>query len=336
MSQRVHKLLFVLGGVLTLALPPLRRALWAALLALLLALAMRRCVKLLTLRGVPRRWAAVLVALTLVVLAVLTMWGVVGAVWTALDRAAALLPDPGELFARSRTLAASLPDGLGALAEQAVTSLEQRSGALREGLMLRAARLSARFLAQVPGTLFFLVIVTLSACYAAADWSRLSPVLRRTVPEDWRGELDRTLALLRRGFRHWLAVQGRVMLFQFLLLTGGLLLLGQRAAGGVAALAAAADALPLLGTGAVLLPLAVLRGLEGNGVTALGLMLLTLCCWALRTVLEPRLVGQRCGMSPFFTLLGVYVGAECFGVAGMVGALILAGAAGALTRETRP
>ena len=153
-------------------------------------------------------------------------------------------------------------------------------------------------------------------------------MLRRAVPEDWRGGLDRGLTLLRRGLRHWLAVQGRLLLLQFLLLTVGLLLLGQRAAGAVAALAALSDALPLLGTGAVLLPLAALRWLEGQGVTALGLMLLTLCCWALRTVLEPRLVGQRCGVSPFFTLLGVYVGAQCFGVAGMVGALILAGAMG--------
>ena len=330
MSQLRKKLLFLLCALLTLALPPLRRTLWAAVLSLLLARALRRSVAQLTRRGVPRRWAAALVGTALVSAGALVLWGILWAAWTALDRAACLLPDPEELFHRLRALTSSLPDGLGALSEQTLTALELRSAQLREALLLRAARLSARLLAQVPHALFFLVIVTLSACCAAADWVRLTALLRRALPEDWHGGWDRCLALLHRGLRRWMAVQGRLMLLQFLLLTAGLALLGQRAAGGVAALAAAADALPLLGTGAVLLPLAALRALEGASLPALGLLGLTLCCWSLRTVLEPRLVGRQTGQSPYFPLLGVYLGAECFGAGGIVLALLLFSALGAL------
>lgn len=330
MSQRTHKLLLSLSALLALALPPLRRSLWALLLALLLAWALRTGATLLERRGLSRRWAAAAVAALGAALAALLLWGTAGVLWSALNRTACLLPDPGELFHRLRRLSAALPDGLGSLAQQGLELLEQRSARLREALLLRAAQLSARLLSQVPQWLFFLLIVNLSAFYAAADWPRLRPALVGLVPRDWRSPLEALLALLRDGLCRWLAVQGRLMLLQFLVVTAGLLLLGQRAAGGIAALTALADALPLLGTGAVLLPLALLRLLEGSGLTALALTLLTACCWTLRTVLEPRLVGRQGGLNPFFTLLGLYLGTQCFGVAGMVGALIAASALGSL------
>jgi predicted PurR-regulated permease PerM len=214
-----------------------------------------------------------------------------------------------------------------------VTTLEQRSTQLREQLLLQTARLSAQVLSQVPHWLFFLLIVGSSSFYAAAHWRRLRPLLLSVVPADWQRPLWAALLRLRHGAWRWLAVQGRLMLFQFLLVTAGLLLLGQRSAGAVAALAALTDTLPLLGTGAVLLPLALLRALEGAPLTALGLCVLTGCCSLLRTIQEPRLVGCQAGLSPFFTLLGVYLGAECFGLWGMVGALILSSALGSLEPE---
>ena len=340
MSQSVKKLLFVLSLTLTLSLPPLRRSLWALTLSLTLAWALRTCTVALSRRGVPRRWAAGAVALILGALSALTLWGSILAVFGLLDRAAGLLPDTASFFALLRRLAAQLPDGLGAVASQGVELLEQRGNLLREQLVLRSARLSARLLSQLPHLLFFLVVVGLSAFYAAVDWDTLRPCLLRAVPEDWRSPLGRGLRLLRQGLRRWAAVQGRLLLFQYLLLTAGLLLLGQRCAGGVAALAALSDALPLLGTGAVLLPLSALRLLAGQGKIALGLLVLTACCWTLRTVLEPRLVGAQAGWSPFFTLLALYLGAECFGFPGVLAALVLACALGGVStgegRRTGP
>jgi predicted PurR-regulated permease PerM len=333
MSQPGKKLLFVLAAVLTLVLPPLRRGLWAAILALLLAWLARKAVAALESRGLPRRWAAILVALAGTAAGVLLLWGMAWAVWSALSRAACLLPDTAQLFPRLRALAARLPDGLSSLGTQAVATLEQRSTQLREQLLLRTARLSAQVLTQVPHWLFFWLIVGSSSFYAAAHWRRLRPLLLRAVPEEWRPPLGSALVRLGHGAGRWLAVQGRLMLFQFLLVTAGLLLLGQRSAGAVAALAALSDALPLLGTGAVLLPLALLRALEGAPLTALGLCVLTVCCSVLRAIQEPRLVGRQAGLSPFFTLLGVYLGAECFGLGGMAGALIVASALGSLEPE---
>lgn len=330
MSQSAHKLLFVLSAVLTLVLPPLRRTLWAALLSLVLGWALRRCVEGLERRGLPCRWAAATVALSGAALGALTLWAGLWAVFALLNRAASLLPDTAELFALLRRLSEALPDGLGAVAAQGVTLLEQRSALLREQLVLRSARLSAHLLTQLPQVLFFLLVVCLSAFYAAVDWARLRPLLLRAVPEDWRAQLGHGLSLLRQGLRRSLAVQGRLLLLQFLVITAGLLLLGQRCAGGIAALAAISDALPLLGTGAVLLPLSILRALEGRGRTALALAVLNLCCWLLRTVLEPRWVGHQAGLSPFFTLLALYLGAECFGVTGAAAALVVVCALGGL------
>ena len=336
MSQSRKKLLFVLSAVLTLVLPPLRRGLWAAILALALGWLARKAVVALETRGLSRLWAAILVTLAGIAAGLLLLWGTAWAIWSVLSRAACLLPDTGQLFVRLHAMTARLPAGLSSLGVQTVTSLEQRSTQLREQLLLQTARLSAQVLSQVPHWLFFLLIMGSSSFYAAAHWRRLRPLLLCAVPEDWRPPLWAALVRLRRGAGRWLAVQGRLMLFQFLLVTAGLLLLGQRSAGAIAALASLSDALPLVGTGAVLLPLALLRALEGAPLTALGLCVLTGCCSLLRTIQEPRLVGRQAGLSPFFTLLGVYLGAQCFGLKGMVGALILASALDSLEPKGEP
>ena len=86
----------------------------------------------------------------------------------------------------------------------------------------------------------------------------------------------------------------------------------------LAAAIALVDALPIFGTGTVLIPWAVLELLAGNLRLALGLLALYLVVWLVRSLLEPRLLGARAGLPPLPALMAMYVGFRAFGVAGMV------------------
>lgn len=83
-------------------------------------------------------------------------------------------------------------------------------------------------------------------------------------------------------------------------------------------LAGILDALPFIGTGIVLVPLAVLQIFQGFYGKAVLCILLYVSCIFLRELLEPRLIGRRVGVSPIAILLSLYGGIQLFGVWGIV------------------
>ncbi|MCM1266644.1 MAG: AI-2E family transporter [Bacteroidales bacterium] len=83
-------------------------------------------------------------------------------------------------------------------------------------------------------------------------------------------------------------------------------------------LAGLLDMLPFIGTGIVLVPLALWQLLNGwYGKMAVCLVLYGACI-LIREFLEPRLIGSKMGISPVYILFAVYAGVKLFGVSGIV------------------
>lgn len=101
-------------------------------------------------------------------------------------------------------------------------------------------------------------------------------------------------------------------------------------------LAGILDALPFIGTGVVLVPLAILQLLEGSFGRALVCGILYIACIFLREFLEPRLIGKKIGVSPIAVLVALYAGIRMFGVWGIIkgplGFVLIYEAYGSLSR----
>lgn len=82
-------------------------------------------------------------------------------------------------------------------------------------------------------------------------------------------------------------------------------------------LVAIIDILPILGTGAVLLPWSIISFILGNTRVGIGLLLLYIIITAVRQTIEPKIVGQQIGLHPIVTLLLMFVGAQLMGVLGL-------------------
>ena len=113
----------------------------------------------------------------------------------------------------------------------------------------------------------------------------------------------------------------------------GLLLLGIPYAFVWAILVAAVDAVPLLGTGTVLLPWALTKLLQGDPITAAGMAAIYLVAVVTRTVLEPKFFGRHLGLDPLVMLLFLYLGYRLWGFLGIVISPLLAATVKALTES---
>lgn len=78
------------------------------------------------------------------------------------------------------------------------------------------------------------------------------------------------------------------------------------------------DALPLIGTGTFLYPAAVVFLIRGRVIPAAGCVLLDIVTSVLREFLEPRLLGEKLGVSPVLILASVYLGIFLYGVWGVI------------------
>lgn len=79
------------------------------------------------------------------------------------------------------------------------------------------------------------------------------------------------------------------------------------------------DALPFIGTGIVLVPLAIQQLFYGQYMRAALCLLTYVICIFVRELLEPRLIGKRVGVSPVAILLSIYAGIKLFGAWGIIG-----------------
>lgn len=78
------------------------------------------------------------------------------------------------------------------------------------------------------------------------------------------------------------------------------------------------DMLPVIGTGTLLYPGALIFFLQGNRISALVCILLDIGTSILRKFLEPMLLGEKLGFSPILILASVYGGVFLYGVSGVI------------------
>ena len=87
----------------------------------------------------------------------------------------------------------------------------------------------------------------------------------------------------------------------------------------IALVIAFVDALPILGAGTVLTPWAIISAFNGNITLGICLIVLYIIVLVVRQFLEPRIVSNKIGIHPIFTLIAMYTG---FKISGLIGLFI--------------
>lgn len=98
----------------------------------------------------------------------------------------------------------------------------------------------------------------------------------------------------------------------------GLLLAGIQGAFAIGVLTGLMDALPFIGTGIVLLPIAFWQLIKGNYLAAVICVVTYAVCAIAREYLEPRLIGKKMGIYPVAILISIYAGVKIYGISGIV------------------
>lgn len=301
---------------------------WAApfLVALSFAALMEPAVRALARRGWRRSLAALLLTLTLLGLAAwglvaLVSWGISAATGFA-GQVPELMRTAGESLERleQRVLAyiASAPEGVSDYLETALASVGDLIYSLPARLSQWALDALGRAAQNSPDALLFAVTAGIGTYFFSASFPRVMAFLAAQLPEELRRRLAGLGRDLRSSFGGFLRAQLILMAMTFFELLLAFLLMRIPGAAGVAALTALIDALPVFGTGTVLIPWALYCLLLGSYERGAALLLCWLGVNLVRNCVQAKLLSDQIGLDPLVSLIAIYVGWRVWGVWGML------------------
>lgn len=276
--------------------------------------------------GLPRQLAALaLMVLVLAGLGVLCWWLVSAGVgeilslsgdWESLLASLqALVNGLGERFSRwMALLPASFQDTVDTLVARMFQWLETVIPQLLSAGVDRAADLAR----ALPSFAVATVVFILATFFFISDFPRLHALASDKLPQGPRRLLSQIKRAASAGFGGYIKAQVILSIGVFFILLFGFLLIRQPYFLLLAAALAILDFIPILGSGTVMVPWAVVDLLLGEFRHAVGLMAVWGMVALFRQIGEPKALGDQTGLPPLLSLASVYVGMKLAGVPGMI------------------
>jgi len=170
----------------------------------------------------------------------------------------------------------------------------------------------------LPSILIFLLITLISTFFLTKDKYIIRDFIFRQLPDNWNTKLtslknDLFIALI--GF---IKAQSIILTVTFIESYIGLTIIGIDYAFIIAIIIALVDILPVLGTGSIYVPWAIISFSLGNYRMAISLIVLYGIITVVRYMIEPKVVGKQLGIHPLVALMSMFVGLKLIGVAGVI------------------
>lgn len=173
--------------------------------------------------------------------------------------------------------------------------------------------------ALVPSLFLKTIITIIATVFIVLDYEKIKDFLVRQIPESKRLYFHEARLFFGGTVLKCLGAYLVIMGITFTELLIGLSLLSVPNAVLAALLIAVVDILPVLGTGSVVIPWAVICFVTGDFARGAGLLILYLIITLVRNTIEPKLVGRQMGLHPVVTFAGMLIGLHYMGLLGMFG-----------------
>jgi len=171
---------------------------------------------------------------------------------------------------------------------------------------------------SIPQVVVFMLITLLSTYFLASDRTKIYNFFNYQLPEKWVIKVRSVKGDMLSALLGYIKAQLILMLITFLQLLAGFMIIGIKQPLTLATLICLVDALPILGSGSIMLPWSIYLFFVGNFFSGMSIVILYLIVFMVRQIMEPKLVSQQIGVHPLLTLFAMYIGLQLFGVVGMI------------------
>ena len=184
-------------------------------------------------------------------------------------------------------------------------------------------------LTSLPTIGLYIVITILALYFICTDKIYMLDQLEHHLPSKWVKKLVKHTKELVKSLGCYLKAEATLVLISFIISIIGLYIFKifglsvqypLIAAIGIAFV----DALPIFGSGTVMVPWAIFSACNGDIKLGLAILILWGIMSIVRQLIEPRIISKQIGIHPIFTLIAMYTGFKLIGIGGLIlGPIIL-------------
>lgn len=181
-----------------------------------------------------------------------------------------------------------------------------------------------KLISNFPLYLISVIFTIVLSVFISVEYNNIVAFIRRQLPERINTNFEEAKKFLIGTVWKMIKSYLIIMCITFIEVFTGLSLLKVTYALPIAAIIAVLDILPVLGTGGILIPWAIVELILKNYSLGIGLLALYLIVTIIRNIIEPRIVGKQIGLHPIITITAMYAGLRLFGFFGLITAPVVA------------
>lgn len=176
---------------------------------------------------------------------------------------------------------------------------------------------------QIPTFLVSFIIAVISACFLTAGYDDIVNFIKRQLSNEKHRMLSQVKAIFFSSITKLIKSYMTIICITFVEMIIGLSVLkligvySSEYMASIALVVAFVDIFPVLGTGTILIPWALISLLTGKVGLGIGLIVLYAVITVIRQIIEPKLVATNLGLPPIVTIMCMYIGLRVFGVIGI-------------------
>ena len=171
----------------------------------------------------------------------------------------------------------------------------------------------------IPSLIFSLLTMIFSTIFVVADYERISSFASQHVPQIVKKVLTNIRIYLTDTLFVVIRSYVLIMMLTFTELSILFAVFGIENPMVKAAFIAVLDIMPILGTGGIMIPWAVISLVLGYTKLGIELFVIYGIVTVIRNYVEPKIVGTQLGLHPIITLVAMFVGLRIFGFWGLFG-----------------
>ncbi len=165
------------------------------------------------------------------------------------------------------------------------------------------------------GIVFEIVITVIATFFLIQDYEWIRG---KMLQSEIGKSICQVIVKCKETLKTYLKAQGCIMLMDGALCTLAFFVIDQPYFLILGPLVAIVDSLPVLGAGMILIPYMLILLLMKRVGKAAVLLTAYLGCLLIRQITEPKMIGNKVGMRPLYTIMSMYVGFRLFGVFGFL------------------
>lgn len=171
---------------------------------------------------------------------------------------------------------------------------------------------------SIPLWITVILVVILSTYFFTRDMSNIQQVLLSAFSANSRGRMEKLWNQSLKMLTQYIMAHFLICFLTFILTLIGFTILGIKYAATLSIIIAIADILPVIGIGLVYMPLAAIYILAGNYSVSAGVMALFILVSIVRQIIEPKIMSESLHIHPIAILASIFIGAESFGLIGVI------------------